>query len=42
MTVTDDIADRLLRLPLWVGLPPEAVDGIVDALVTSLAAREQR
>jgi dTDP-4-amino-4,6-dideoxygalactose transaminase len=36
MTVTDHVADRLLRLPLWVGLPHDAVDDIVDTLITAL------
>ncbi len=38
MTVTDDIADRVLRLPLWVGLPPEAVDAVVTTLIDALRA----
>jgi dTDP-4-amino-4,6-dideoxygalactose transaminase len=29
MAVTDSVSDRLLRLPLWVGLPPERVADIV-------------
>lgn len=36
MEVTDSIADRLLRLPLWVGLTPEVVDEVVT-LVTAAA-----
>jgi dTDP-4-amino-4,6-dideoxygalactose transaminase len=36
MSVTDDVADRLLRLPLWVGLPHAAQDGIVETLIASL------
>ena len=36
MNVTNDIADRVLRLPLWVGLPLDAVDGIVMTLVDAL------
>jgi hypothetical protein len=32
MTVTDDVADRLLRLPLWAGLPEEAIAGAAETL----------
>ncbi len=39
MAVTDDIADRVLRLPLWVGLSAEAVDTVADVLLTVLSAR---
>jgi dTDP-4-amino-4,6-dideoxygalactose transaminase len=31
MQVTDDIADRLVRLPLWVGLE-EHIDRVIDAV----------
>jgi dTDP-4-amino-4,6-dideoxygalactose transaminase len=30
LSVTDDVADRLVRLPLWVGLEPH-LDQVVDA-----------
>jgi dTDP-4-amino-4,6-dideoxygalactose transaminase len=35
LAVTDDIADRLLRLPLWVGLEPE-LQRVVTALAEAL------
>ena len=38
MTVTDDISDRLVRLPLWVGLPPAAVDGISEIVIRTFRA----
>jgi dTDP-4-amino-4,6-dideoxygalactose transaminase len=31
--VTDDISDRLLRLPLWIGLSPGDQERVVDALL---------
>jgi hypothetical protein len=40
MAVTDGQADRLLRLPLWVGLEPQ-LDGVIDQLHASLAAVTQ-
>jgi dTDP-4-amino-4,6-dideoxygalactose transaminase len=36
MNVTDDIADRVLRLPLWVGLPEGAVGAVVTTLIDAL------
>jgi len=38
MNVTDDVSDRVLRLPLWVGLPLDAVDAIVTTLIAALPA----
>ena len=32
MTVTEDVAPRLLRLPLWIGLPLEVIDEIASAI----------
>ena len=30
MTHTDDVADRLIRLPLWVGMDQNDVDRVAD------------
>lgn len=38
MSVTDDVSDRLLRLPMWVGLTDEMVDRVVDVVVNALKA----
>lgn len=41
LKITDRIAATLLRLPMWTGL--EAVqERVIDALITSLTAQEQR
>ena len=32
MSVTDDLAARLLRLPLWIGLPHEAIEEVASAI----------
>jgi dTDP-4-amino-4,6-dideoxygalactose transaminase len=42
MSVTDDCSARLIRLPLWVGMPEDASREVVDRLtesVTSISAR---
>ncbi len=31
-TVTDDIADRLLRLPIYFGITDAEVDSVIDAV----------
>jgi dTDP-4-amino-4,6-dideoxygalactose transaminase len=33
LAVTDELSERLVRLPLWVELAPEMVDAVVDAVV---------
>ena len=38
MSVTDDCSARLIRLPLWVGMPEEAQQLIVDQLQESIAS----
>jgi len=38
LPVTDDISDRLLRLPLWVGMSEVDVSEVVDAVERGLAA----
>ena len=38
MSVTDDISDRLLRLPMWVGLTDETVDRVADVVTAALKA----
>ena len=41
MSVTDDCSARLIRLPLWVGMPEDASREVVDRLsesVTSIMA----
>jgi dTDP-4-amino-4,6-dideoxygalactose transaminase len=37
MSVTDDCSARLIRLPLWVGMPEDAPQMIVDAVRQSVA-----
>jgi dTDP-4-amino-4,6-dideoxygalactose transaminase len=37
MTTTDDVAGRLLRLPLWVGMGVAGVERVVEALTGTLA-----
>jgi dTDP-4-amino-4,6-dideoxygalactose transaminase len=37
LTVTDLASDRLIRLPLWVGLSPADVGRVVQALSEALA-----
>ena len=36
MTTTEQVADRLLRLPLWVGMTGEDVERVVDGLTAAL------
>jgi dTDP-4-amino-4,6-dideoxygalactose transaminase len=36
LPVTDDIASRLLRLPLWAGMEPDDVDAVIDGLEQSV------
>jgi dTDP-4-amino-4,6-dideoxygalactose transaminase len=38
MSVTNDTADRILRLPLWVGLPADVVESVVAVLSRTLAS----
>jgi dTDP-4-amino-4,6-dideoxygalactose transaminase len=42
MTVTDDCSARLIRLPLWVGMPEDAPQMIVERLRESVAAVSAR
>jgi dTDP-4-amino-4,6-dideoxygalactose transaminase len=42
MSVTDDCAARLIRLPLWVGMPAETPELIVDRVRESVAAVSPR
>jgi dTDP-4-amino-4,6-dideoxygalactose transaminase len=39
LEVTDDVSERLLRLPLWVGMTADDVEYVVDALRRTLGAR---
>jgi dTDP-4-amino-4,6-dideoxygalactose transaminase len=36
MTVTDDMSDRLLRLPLWVGITEDIASRVVDVVTETL------
>ena len=38
MTVTDDCSARLIRLPLWIGMPENAPELIVDRVKESVAS----
>ena len=42
MQVTDDCSARLIRLPLWVGMPADAPQTIVERLRESVAAVSAR
>ena len=39
MTVTDDYSRRIVRFPLWVGLPPDAPKTVMERFAESLATR---
>jgi dTDP-4-amino-4,6-dideoxygalactose transaminase len=39
MDVTDDCSSRLIRLPLWVGMPADAPQTVVERFVEALATR---
>lgn len=34
LNITDDLSQRLIRLPLWVGLTPQQQDRVIDTLIT--------
>lgn len=38
LAVTDDISDRLVRLPLWVGLAPPSIDAIAEIVIKTFRA----
>ncbi|MGF6754848.1 dTDP-4-amino-4,6-dideoxygalactose transaminase [Paraburkholderia sp. GAS42] len=38
LNVTDDLASRLVRLPMWIGLTSEQQGRVVDALSSAIAA----
>ena len=42
MSVTDDCSARLIRLPLWVGMPAETPELIVERVRESVAAVSPR
>jgi dTDP-4-amino-4,6-dideoxygalactose transaminase len=42
MTVTDDVSVRLLRLPMWAGMPDEAVDRVISTTLEALSDRQPR
>ena len=42
MSVTDDCSARLIRLPLWVGMPQEVPEEIVESVRQSVAAVSAR
>jgi dTDP-4-amino-4,6-dideoxygalactose transaminase len=39
MKVTDDISDRLLRLPIYFGISDAEVDAVIDAVSQFFSAR---
>jgi hypothetical protein len=39
MTVTDQSSARLVRLPLWTGMPPEAPRQVSAALAAAVSMR---
>lgn len=39
MRVTDDVAARLVRLPLWVGMPDTAPHTVIEQLTAALTSR---
>jgi dTDP-4-amino-4,6-dideoxygalactose transaminase len=42
MSVTDDCSSRLIRLPLWVGMPAEVPEMVVERVRESVAAVSPR
>ena len=36
MKTTDDVADRLIRLPLWVGMDQNDVEHVADVVARGL------
>ena len=42
MAVTDDIAERLVRLPLWSGIAPQEVEAVVAAVWAAIAPELKR
>ena len=36
LSVTDDIAGRLLRLPLWVEMPPQDIEAVIEAVTDTV------
>lgn len=36
LTQTDELSDRLLRLPLWVGIAEDTVDQVVEIVTDTL------
>lgn len=36
LAVTDDVSDRLIRLPLWADMPPADVDRVVETVIRVL------
>jgi hypothetical protein len=42
MAVTDDYSNRIVRLPLWVGLPADAPLQVVGRVVEVLTAPTAR
>jgi dTDP-4-amino-4,6-dideoxygalactose transaminase len=38
MRATDDVSARLIRLPLWVGMPEDTPQTIVERVTESVAA----
>jgi dTDP-4-amino-4,6-dideoxygalactose transaminase len=39
LPVTDDVSERLLRLPLWAAMDPETVDTVIEAVRESVTSR---
>ena len=37
LEVTDDVSERLVRLPLWVGMDGSAIDQVLSAVYATLA-----
>jgi dTDP-4-amino-4,6-dideoxygalactose transaminase len=37
MAVTDDVSERLIRLPLWVGMEPDIPGRVVGELRAAIA-----
>ena len=38
LTETDAVSDRLVRLPLWVGMTEEDIERVIGAVTQSVAA----
>jgi dTDP-4-amino-4,6-dideoxygalactose transaminase len=41
MTVTDDCSSRLIRLPMWIGMPEDAAQLVIDRVIESVTQSQR-